>query len=163
MPGCVDFVLSPKSIAKELARIATHPLVAGHAKRLALSEDEQTSATAHEDDETPPASGARGTRRADVKQARAEMQTARGKAGEPGFNKILLLLRNHTGVDFSRYKSTTIHRRVTRRMVLNKQDTLGYAAPRRADGTWRAIRVRVRNGELFARARRGYVAEPLRP
>ena len=41
-----------------------------------------------------------------------------------GFQKILLLLRNHTGVDFSLYKSSTIQRRITRRMVLNKQDTL---------------------------------------
>src|SRR5882672_944905 len=28
--GCVDFVLSPENIAKELARIAKHPYVAGH-------------------------------------------------------------------------------------------------------------------------------------
>ena len=38
--------------------------------------------------------------------------------------KFLLLLRNHCGVDFSLYKSTTIQRRIARRMVLNKQDSL---------------------------------------
>src|SRR4029077_16612821 len=41
-----------------------------------------------------------------------------------GFNKILLLLRNHSGVDFSLYRPTTIQRRIARRMVLSKQDTL---------------------------------------
>jgi two-component system CheB/CheR fusion protein len=50
------------------------------------------------------------------------------KREKTAFKKILLLLRNHSGVDFSLYKSTTIQRRVTRRMVLNKQDTPeGYA------------------------------------
>ena len=43
---------------------------------------------------------------------------------------------------------------------LNKQYTLGYDNPRDADGTWRAIRVRVRDQELFTRARRGYFADP---
>jgi hypothetical protein len=43
---------------------------------------------------------------------------------------------------------------------LNKQYTLGYSSSRAPDGTWRAIRVRVRNGEFFARARRGYYANP---
>ena len=33
--GCVDFVLSPENIAKELARIAKHPYVAGQAAELA--------------------------------------------------------------------------------------------------------------------------------
>ena len=47
-----------------------------------------------------------------------------GRGAENGFKKILLLLRNHSGVDFSLYKSTTIQRRITRRMVLNKQNTL---------------------------------------
>ena len=46
---------------------------------------------------------------------------------------------------------------------LNKQYTIGYDNPRRADGSWRAIRVRVRNRDLFTRARRGYFAEALRP
>jgi Ca-activated chloride channel homolog len=41
---------------------------------------------------------------------------------------------------------------------LNKQYTLGYASSRPPDGTWRSIRVRVRNGHYTARARRGYYA-----
>jgi two-component system CheB/CheR fusion protein len=40
-----------------------------------------------------------------------------------GFKKVLLLLRNHAGVDFSLYKSSTIQRRILRRMVLSKENT----------------------------------------
>ena len=43
---------------------------------------------------------------------------------------------------------------------LNKQYTLGYASSRPPDGTWRSIRVRVRDGRYLARARRGYYALP---
>ena len=43
---------------------------------------------------------------------------------------------------------------------LNKQYTIGYSSSRPPDGSWRAIRVRVRNGAYFARARRGYFANP---
>jgi Ca-activated chloride channel family protein len=43
---------------------------------------------------------------------------------------------------------------------LNKQYTLGYSPSRAPDGTWRAIRVRMRTDAHFARARRGYYAEP---
>ena len=39
-------------------------------------------------------------------------------------NKIFILLRNHTGHDFSNYKQNTINRRIERRMVLNQIDTL---------------------------------------
>jgi Ca-activated chloride channel family protein len=41
---------------------------------------------------------------------------------------------------------------------LNKQYTLGYTATKPPDGQWRSIRVRIRDGEYFARARRGYFA-----
>ena len=41
---------------------------------------------------------------------------------------------------------------------LNSQYTLGYAAVRPQDGSWRSIRVRVRNREYIARSRRGYFA-----
>ncbi|HWI56018.1 MAG TPA: CheR family methyltransferase, partial [Bacillota bacterium] len=43
---------------------------------------------------------------------------------ELGFGEILGLLRNHAAVDFSAYKSSTIQRRITRRMVLNKAESL---------------------------------------
>ena len=43
---------------------------------------------------------------------------------EPVFGKILELLRAQTGVDFSNYKRNTLHRRITRRMVLHRLDGL---------------------------------------
>ena len=122
--GCVDFVLKPEDIAKELARIAKHPYVAGQlAEHFASPEDDRAFATAHEDDETPLPSGGHGTPHNEARQAHDEGE-ARGKAADNGFKKILLLLRNHCGVDFSLYKSSTIQRRIARRMVLNKQDSL---------------------------------------
>lgn len=43
---------------------------------------------------------------------------------------------------------------------LNAQYTLAYNSPKPADGQWRSIRVRLRNPDLLARARRGYLAMP---
>jgi two-component system, chemotaxis family, CheB/CheR fusion protein len=86
--GCVDFILSPEEIAKELARISLHPYVV-------------PAATAKPDAEETP-----------------------HPAGKNGFNKILTLLRRTTGVDFSLYKTNTLHRRIRRRMILNKLDGL---------------------------------------
>src|SRR5260370_6791620 len=122
--GCVDFVLKPEDIAKELARVAKHPYVAGQPHEPISPEDHRASATAREDDETSLPSAGRGTPRTDAKRARGEAEAGRGNAGENGFKKVLLLLRNRSGVDFSLYKSTTIQRRITRRMVVNKQDSL---------------------------------------
>ena len=95
--GCVDFVLSPENIAKELARIAKHPYVAGQTLSAALS----------------PSEG--------EKEKGEESAEQRGR-GKNGFQKILFLLRNHSGVDFSLYKPNTVHRRIARRMLLNKID-----------------------------------------
>src|SRR5712671_4220765 len=45
-----------------------------------------------------------------------------------GFRKILTLLQKSKGVDFTDYKANTLHRRITRRMVLNKlESTEAYA------------------------------------
>src|SRR3989442_882325 len=93
--GCVDFVLSPENIAKELARIARHPYVAGQP----LSPDLYPS-----------------------ERKKFEVSSEKGVGGQNGFKKILLLLRDHSGVDFSLYKSNTVHRRIARRMLLNKID-----------------------------------------
>ena len=46
---------------------------------------------------------------------------------------------------------------------LNSQYMLGYATMRPQDGSWRTIRVRVRNHDYIARARRGYYATPTKP
>jgi two-component system CheB/CheR fusion protein len=83
--GAVDFILPPKGIAEELARIASHPR-AVRAKLLVP------------DQEAP-----------EVSQE---------------LNKIFLILRQGTGVDFSQYKPTTVRRRIGRRMVVHKIDTL---------------------------------------
>src|SRR5436309_1402097 len=95
--GCVDFVLSPENIAKELARIARHPYVAGQPL-------------------TP-------TPLAPLKRERKKGKESADKGtGQNDFQKILFLLRNHSGIDFSLYKSNTVHRRIARRMLLNKID-----------------------------------------
>src|SRR5262249_18150187 len=43
---------------------------------------------------------------------------------ESSFARVLEILRQSTGVDFSNYKRNTLHRRITRRMVLHKLDGL---------------------------------------
>jgi len=45
---------------------------------------------------------------------------------------------------------------------LNHQYTLGYSSSRPPDGSWRAIRVRVRQSDYYVRYRRGYYANPSR-
>ncbi len=82
--GCVDFVLSPDRIARELARLAGHPYIAP------LGEPEEPERPAEE------------------------------KAVE----EVLMLLRQRMGVDFTHYKHATLRRRIQRRMVLHKLDTL---------------------------------------
>lgn len=45
-------------------------------------------------------------------------------SGEPTINRVLQILRKGTGVDFTNYKFNTLYRRITRRMVLNKMESL---------------------------------------
>lgn len=97
--GDVDFVLSPENIARELARIADHPYVAAEAQPHKKTEDAFAESAI------------------DVKDVEEE-----------ALKKILLLLRNQRGVDFTLYRPNTIRRRIMRRMVLAKIETLvGYA------------------------------------
>ena len=123
--GCVDLVMSPADIANELARIAKHPYVAGQPLEFSSrGEDDRAQATAHQDDDTPLPSGGKEPPRTGTKRARPDSEPAQDrKAAEGGYRKIMLLLRHHAGVDFSLYKSTTIQRRIARRLVLNKRDT----------------------------------------
>ena len=96
--GCVDLVLSPSEMAKELTRIAQHPLIAGQ------------SLLGGEGDDTP-------------------------SDGE-GYQRVLALLRSHTGVDFALYKPSTIHRRIARRLVISRQRSLNeYASFLRGNTT----------------------------
>ena len=111
--GCIDFVLSPEGIAKELARIASHPYVLRNLNEAINSDDlEEGLPDSPEAHKTKP-----------------------GATDNPT-NKILALLRNSTGVDFSLYKPNTINRRITRRMVLGKAKTLeAYLRQLKGDAT----------------------------
>jgi two-component system CheB/CheR fusion protein len=52
------------------------------------------------------------------------------------FRKLLLLIRNSTGVDFTHYKASTVHRRIFRRMMLRKIGNIrDYLELLRHDGT----------------------------
>ena len=84
--GCVDFVLPPAEIGRELMRIAGHPYVA----RLPREEE------------------------------------APGLVPEQrvGLNTIFQLIRKTTSMDFTHYRYKTIRRRIHRRMIVHKIDTL---------------------------------------
>ena len=131
--GCVDLVLSPENIAKELARIAKHPYVAGRVPEFLASAQGKNGARATGEAAPLPARGggrsaANGNAPGLLALAPA-VGTGRVARGEQdGYKKILLQLRNHSGVDFSLYKSNTIHRRIMRRTVLNRQETLAHYA-----------------------------------
>jgi two-component system CheB/CheR fusion protein len=92
--GPADFVLPPRDIARELARLGRHigkiPPILGAPTRKAPVEKEQ------------PASGPEG------------VQLAR----------IFQILLKATGVDFSNYRPTTIRRRIGRRMLVNRVEAL---------------------------------------
>ena len=47
---------------------------------------------------------------------------------EPALQKIFALLQSKFGVNFSNYKKNTVNRRITRRMVLKKQETIDQYA-----------------------------------
>ncbi len=81
--GCVDFVLPPAEIARELARIAHHPYVAPRNAAAVLVPEQDSS-----------------------------------------LNTIFQLIRKSTGVDFTNYRHTTIRRRIQRRMIVHKIDSL---------------------------------------
>jgi chemotaxis methyl-accepting protein methylase/signal transduction histidine kinase len=129
--GCVDRVLSPTQIARELARIARHPFM----KRRAPG-----SGAAFEEDNVSsnPAAGAV---RAQAARAKAKARDGRlaqanglddGNTVSPrdqeGYQEILMLLRSHSGVDFSHYKPSTIRRRIARRTVLSQRNSLSSYA-----------------------------------
>jgi two-component system CheB/CheR fusion protein len=92
--GCVDFVLKPEEIARELGRIGQHPYI-----------------------------------------FRADSGASDPLAGTgDGLVRIFALLRTSSGVDFSFYKSSTIKRRILRRMILRKIESLDkYLAHLRAN------------------------------
>ena len=112
--GCVDLVLAPQDIALELARMAHHPYVARN--ELPLAESPR-----------PPEAvvSARGRAdRPDLRLPKTDAQEVIGVGGKPDLSSLLHLVRTHSGVDFSFYKSVTIERRISRRMALNGMTVL---------------------------------------
>ncbi|HEX8817852.1 MAG TPA: chemotaxis protein CheB [Terriglobales bacterium] len=87
--GCVDFVLPPNEIGRELARISGHPYLNGHRLR-----------------------------------PRAPRVT-KPKSSDRSLDRVFALLRKAGGIDFSLYKSGTVHRRTLRRMAIHKIDEVG--------------------------------------
>ena len=122
--GCVDFVFPPKNIAGELARIARHPCVAGRAPEPPAFPEEKPEAEMPGGETPLPARGRVAANEKDADQISSAPDEAAGHHEHGAYKKILLLLRNHSGVDFSLYKSATIQRRITRRMVLSRIETL---------------------------------------
>ena len=86
--GCIDFVMNPADIARQLQRIALHPAM--RPQFPVARADEILAATAEQ------------------------------------MNKIFILLRSRTGQDFSYYKPTTIKRRINRRMMVHKIDSVAH-------------------------------------
>jgi two-component system, chemotaxis family, CheB/CheR fusion protein len=80
--GCVDFVLPPKELGKEIVRIGRHPYLNSSSSPGNLSQEEDR------------------------------------------LKRIFRLLQSRNGTDFSRYKRTTVERRLARRMALRQIDGL---------------------------------------
>lgn len=88
----------------------------------------------------------------------------RSHADEGDLDQIFILLRTATGVDFSRYKRTTIKRRTSRRMALHKMDRLPsyirylQGNPREVDHLYQDILINVtrffRDPEAFEALKR---------
>lgn len=90
----VDMVLPPESIAKELARLGRQADLMA-AARLEHDEEEQGSASTLKDPHT-----------------------------ERDYMEIISLLKKDVRVDFTHYKHATVRRRILRRMLLQKMETL---------------------------------------
>jgi two-component system, chemotaxis family, CheB/CheR fusion protein len=107
--GRVDFILPPEEIARELSRLGQHPYLAPHA------EDDESTGT------VVPA--------LPVAQVTAEDE-------RDSLARVLELLRQAGGTDFSAYKKTTLRRRIARRMAVRHIETLDeYARRLEGDGT----------------------------
>lgn len=94
--GVVDRVLPPAEIAKELERLSG---------QIALFQ--QTRVTGNQENESPET----------LKEGAIE-------GSNEDLKSVIQLLRRATGVDFSHYKITTIRRRIIRRTLLYKLDSL---------------------------------------
>ncbi|MBD2753398.1 CheR family methyltransferase [Spirosoma validum] len=98
--GVVDRVLSPAAIAKELERLSKQTAIF---QQTILTEAQETESL--EASKTEPASST-----------------------DEDLRTIIQLLRRSTGMDFGQYKVTTIRRRIIRRTLLYKLDSLNEYA-----------------------------------
>lgn len=121
--GCVDFVLSPEGIAEELTRIAKHPYVASALETLIPAAGTEESLAKGGETALPARGGGRNAASVKGRDENPDKAPSATGDGSSGYQKILLHLRKHTGVDFSFYKTPTIYRRIARRMVLNRHVT----------------------------------------
>ncbi len=84
--GCIDFVMKPSEIAKELVRLVRHPYL------VAAEPEEEATGT--------------------------------GLAPGRDMDELMRMVADASGVDFSHYKQTTLHRRIQRRMVAHRLEKL---------------------------------------
>src|SRR5579883_3408634 len=112
--GCVDFVLPPEKIAEEISRIISHPnaikdRAAANAKQRRLSGPEESMASR-------------------IGKRHVERMNWPMPPADANLRKIFLMLRTKTGTDFTFYKSSTVRRRLARRLSANTIKSLeGYA------------------------------------
>lgn len=102
--GCADFVMDPGDIAKQIGRIAKHSSLAPP-----MAPEKEPPRAVH--------APQKGPRRPPSKGAQKQISE------DIAYRAIVLLLREHSNVDFAFYKSPTVERRITRRMVLSGRGT----------------------------------------
>lgn len=102
--GCVDFIMPPVEIGRELRRLAVHPYL--------RSAQGGADAVNPQDGEAEAASEAQ---HAEVPSEADEAEALR---------RVFRRLRTLHGVDFARYKSSTLRRRLARRMALHRFEHL---------------------------------------
>ena len=129
--GVVDRVLSPAEIARELEQLSRQSVAFRLAARAnALEYDEPGERTGQPvrrpadksiSDEDPAVMDSVAV---DSDESSARQSEALEQATDEDVQSVIQLLRQTTGADFSHYKMTTIRRRVVRRMLLLRLETL---------------------------------------
>jgi two-component system CheB/CheR fusion protein len=61
-----------------------------------------------------------------IERARGRLPKEALEAAPDSLQKVFLTLRSATGVDFTHYKKNTVHRRISRRMVLHRIDNIEH-------------------------------------
>lgn len=102
--GCVDFVMTPVEIGRELRRLAMHPYL--------RSAHEGTDAANPRDDA------------AEIPYEADEAKVPNEADEADALRRVFRRIRTLHGVDFARYKSSTLRRRLARRMALHRFDHL---------------------------------------